>query len=335
MNIYEQQQKNKRLTVILIIVFVLFFIIIGLGFDYFYLNLYPAYINENGDEVMRRFVPYGTIFCLILSLILVINAFSNGIKSIIKATGAIPPNPDDIKEKQFIDVVEEMSIAAGIPKPAAYIVPDSDLNAFATGFSPEKSYIFATRGLVDNLNREELQAVVAHEMSHIRFYDIRLLTVTTVLMNAIALISDMIWRSSRSRGYSSSSKSSSSKSKNSGGVIIFFIWIILLILAPIISRILAMAISRQREYLADAGAAELTRNPKALISALEKIRSAVEPTKMVKDGVANMCIADPRGSLIEEKTGFIADLFATHPPMEKRILALKLMAYEKQRDTGK
>ncbi|MBP7795677.1 MAG: M48 family metallopeptidase [Elusimicrobiales bacterium] len=329
MNIYEQQQKNKRLTVILVIVFVLFFMIIGLGFDYFYFNWQPFSVNEYGQEVKKQFVPYGTIICSILSLILVINAFSNGIKNIISSTAAVPVNPNDIKEKQFIDVVEEMSIAAGIPKPASYIVPDRDLNAFATGFSPQKSYIFATRGLVENLNREELQAVVAHEMSHIRFYDIRLLTVTTVLMNAIAIISDMMWRSSRNARYYSSGSSSSSKNKNSGGGLIFFVWIILVILAPIISRILAMAISRQREYLADAGSAELTRNPKALVSALEKIRAAVEPTKTIKDAVAHMCIADPKGSLIEEKTGFWADLFATHPPMEKRILALKLMSYEK------
>jgi len=108
----------------------------------------------------------------------------------------------------------------------------------------------------------------------------------------------------------------------------FVVWIVLVILAPLISRMLAMAISRQREYLADATGAELTRNPKALISALEKIRSAVMPTNAINNGVAHMCIADPRGSLIEEKLGFTADLLATHPPMEKRILALKVMSYQ-------
>lgn len=330
MNIYEQQKKNKRLTIIILSIFILFFLIIGLGFDYFYLNQTPepkyVYINDGYYNVAtpKEFIPYGTITALIISIILTINAFVNGIKMIIEATSAREIDETNLKEKQLLNVVEEMSIAAGIPRPKLYIVPDDDLNAFATGFSPEKSYIFVTQGLLDNLSREELQAVVAHEISHIRFYDIRLMTITATLVNAIAIISDTIARSSR-RTYSSSR----SRSRNSGAGIIFLIWIILLILAPIISRILAMAISRQREYLADAGAAELTRNPKALISALEKIRKAINPTKSIKDSVAHLCIADPRGSLIEEQTGFWAELFATHPPMEKRILALKLMAYEK------
>jgi heat shock protein HtpX len=209
------------------------------------------------------------------------------------------------------------------------IVPDNDINAFATGFSPEKSYIFVTQGLIDNLTREELQAVIGHEISHIRFYDIRLMTVITVLINAIGIISDFMSRSMR-RG-SIEYRSSSSRRNNSSGII-FLIWIIFVILAPIISRILAMAISRQREYLADAGSAELTRNPKALISALEKIRMAIQPTKSMKDSVAHLCITDPRGSLIEERTDFFSNLFVTHPPMEKRILALKLMAYEYEKN---
>ncbi|MCX7641600.1 MAG: M48 family metalloprotease, partial [Elusimicrobiales bacterium] len=260
MNIFEQQQKNKRLTLIILFIFICFFAFIGFGFDYFYLQNIPksTYNEYYSIETTKQFIPYGTISALLLSAILVINAFINGINMIVQSTGARPVNETDLKEKQLINVVEEMSIAAGIPKPKVYIVPDYDLNAFATGFSPQKSYIFVTQGLLDNLSREELQAVIAHEISHIRFYDIRLMTITTVLMNAIAMISDFIARSNRYR------TSSTSRSRSRGGAgIIFLIWIILLILSPIISRILAMAISRQREYLADAGAAELTRNPKA------------------------------------------------------------------------
>lgn len=324
MNIYEQQQKNKRLTFVLFIVFFIFFLIIGFGFDFFFLS-YPKTRHINDQIIIERgFIPLGTISATVISIIMVINAFINGIKMIVKSTGARKADINNIKEKQFLNVVSEMSVAAGIPMPKAYIIPDNDLNAFATGFSPEKSYVFITEGLLEQLNREELQAVIAHEISHIRFYDIRLLTTTAVLINAIAIISDIISRTNRSR-----TSYSSRRNRNSGSVL-FLIWIILIILAPILSRILAMAISRQREYLADAGAAELTRNPKALISALEKIRNSVQPTKNIKQAVAHMCITDPRGSLIEEKTGFIAELFATHPPMEKRILALKLMAYEQQ-----
>lgn len=329
MNIYEQQQKNKRLTLVILLIFICFFAFIGIGFDYFYLNnisLPSNYVNDSYYNTYsnRSFIPYGTIGALILSAILVINAFLNGINMIVQATGARAINENDLKEKQLLNVVDEMSIAAGIPRPKIYIVPDDDLNAFATGFSPQNSYIFVTQGLLNELNREELQAVIAHEISHIRFYDIRLMTVTVTLMNAVAIISDFIARSNRRTSYSSS------RSKKGGAAgIIFLIWVILLILSPIISRILAMAISRQREYLADAGAAELTRNPKALISALEKIRRAVNPTRSIKDSIAHLCIADPRGSFIEERTDFWAELFSTHPPMEKRILALKLMAYEK------
>lgn len=332
MNIYEQQSKNKKLTWIMLFVFIIFFVAIGAGFDYFYLGYTKTkYVNDT-ITTQKEFIPFATISSLIISIIMIIISFSNGIKMIVSATGARPANFDDLKEKQFVNVVEEMSIAAGIPKPACYIVPDNDLNAFATGFSPDKSYVFITQGLLDQLNREELQAVIAHEISHIRFYDIRLMTVTAILMNAVAMISDMMARSSRRNSYSSSS---SSRNRNSGGGgILFLIWIILVILAPIISRMMAMAISRQREYLADAGAAELTRNPKALISALEKIRKSVQPTKNIKESVAHMCITDPRGSLIEEKSGFIADLFATHPPMEKRILALKVMAYEQTKNNA-
>ncbi len=325
MNIYEQQTKNKRLTYLILIIFFAFFLFIGIGFDYFYLS--PTSLNissaEYGNTHNIKFIPYGTIISLIISIILVLNAFLNGIDMIIKSTYARPPDEENPKEKQLLNVVEEMSIAAGIPMPKVYIVPDDDLNAFATGFSPQKSYVFVTDGLLRELNREELQAVVAHEISHIRFYDIRLMTLITVLMNTIALISDFVGRTSRYRQRSSSRR-------KGGGIegLLFLIWLILLIISPIISQILAMAISRKREYLADAGSAELTRNPKALISALEKIRKALQPTKSIKDSVAHLCITDPRGSLIEEKTGFLANLFATHPPMEKRILALKLMAYE-------
>ena len=329
MNIYEQQLKNKRLTILILFIFIVFFLGLGLGFDYFYLNYTKAtYINDSYHQYAqnRSFFPVGTLASLIISAVLIINAFINGINMIISSTSAREPNSSDIKEKQFLNVVEEIAIAAGIPKPKCYIVPDDDLNAFATGFSPQKSYVFVTEGLLRELNREELQAVIGHEMSHIRFYDIRLMTLVTILINAVGIISDMIVRSSR--------RTSSSRDRGKGaGGIIFIIWIILVILSPIVSRLLAMAISRQREYLADAGSAELTRNPRALISALEKIRRAVQPTRAIKDSIGHLCITDPRGSLIEEKSGFWSDIFATHPPMEKRILALKLMAYERENRT--
>lgn len=315
MNIYEQQRKNKRLSYLIFLIYFLFFLAIGLGFDYFILGKKSFYI--------------GTIFAILFSVIILLSSLRNAINRIILATGSRKANPSDFKEMQFINVVEEMAIAAGIQKPECYVVVfDNDLNAFTAGLSPSRSYIFVTFGLLNELNRDELQAVIAHEMTHIRSGDMRLLTLLTVLMNAIAILSDTGRRSLRG------TRISGRNSRNGGGGVVFMIWLLFLILSPIISRILAMAISRQREYLADAGAAELTRNPRALISALEKIRSAIRstsPIKSIKDSVAYLCIADPNGTLSEERTGFFKSLFATHPPIEKRILALKLMAYEQEK----
>ncbi len=347
MNIYEQQAKNRRMTWAVMFVFVCFFLAIGLGFDFFFLSFNPAkapnyQLNNAGyyEAVGRSSqpVPYGTILALLVGVGMVANSMMNGASMVLRSTQARRALPENEKERQLINVVAEMAAAAGLRPPEAYIVPDPDLNAFAAGINPESSVIAVTEGLLSSLNREELQGVVAHEMSHIRNYDMRLMTVSAALMGAIALLSDLAGRTMRPRygssfgGSSYSSSGSSSGNRKGGGgalmLVLFAVWMLLVVLAPLISRMLAMAISREREYLADASGAELTRNPLALVSALEKIRAAVMPTYAINNGVAHMCITDPRGSLIEEKMGFAADLFATHPPMEKRILALKVMAYQ-------
>jgi len=200
------------------------------------------------------------------------------------------------------------------------VIPDPDPNAFATGFSPDKSYVAVTEGLVSTLNREELQAVVAHEMAHVSNLDIRLMTMVAALGGAIVLLSDWAGRSVRFRR---------SRDDRGGGGAVFIIWILLVILAPILTRLLAMAISRRREYLADATGAEFTRNPLALASALEKLEQASEPTRTVNRGLAHMCIVDPSGSYFEAKENFAGEMFSTHPPIQKRIEALKTMAYQR------
>lgn len=319
------------------LVFVLFFLAIGLGFDYFYLNYSPfaepkvswnaaGYYERQSLPGASR-LPYGTLFSLLVGLGIAGNSMLNGPRMVLRSTMARRADPADPKEKQFLNVVEEMATSAGLPAPTAYVVPDQDLNAFATGTNPSNSVIAVTAGLLRSLNREELQGVVAHEMSHIRNYDMRLMTVMAGMIGAIALLSDFAGRSMRFGGRGGSSRGSGKKG-GAAVLILFVLWIILVILAPLISRLLAMAVSRQREFLADASGSELTRNPLALVSALEKIRAAVMPTNAINNGVAHMCITDPRGSRIEEKMGFTADLLATHPPMEKRILALKVMAYQ-------
>jgi heat shock protein HtpX len=183
-----------------------------------------------------------------------------------------------------------------------------------------------TAGLLDALDRGELQAVVSHEMAHVKNYDVRLMTVVAALVGSVLLISDwgrrgIGWGGGRRR---------SSRDGGGGGVVLlvfFVLWILSLILAPLIARLVAMAVSREREYLADASGSELTRNPLALASALEKIDAAKEPTPSIKQGVAHLCIADPRGRAVNEREGGLAALFATHPPIAKRIALLREMAY--------
>jgi len=218
-----------------------------------------------------------------------------------------------------------MAIAAGLPRPAIYVIPDPDPNAFATGKDPQHSSIAVTQGLLDSLNREELQGVVAHEMSHIRNLDIRLMTVVAALIGAALLLSD--W-ARRSLWYGGRGRKRSSKSSGQMGAVLMILWLIGIILAPILTQMMAMAISRKREYLADASGAELTRNPLGLASALRKIEKASEPTASIKRGAAHLCIADPLGRSLNSKEGFFAETFGTHPPIEKRIIALQAMAYQ-------
>ena len=220
-----------------------------------------------------------------------------GDQAVLESTRAQPVNLSDPRQKMLDDVVAEMAIASGLPKPRVYVVPDPDPNAFATGSGPEKSSIAVTAGLLAAMNREELQGVVAHEMSHVRNYDIRVMTIVAALVGSALLISDwgrrgMYWGGGR-RG---------DRDGSGGGglltVAVLVLWVISIILAPLIAQIVAMAVSREREYLADASGAELTRNPLALASALEKIDEATAPTQSIKQGVAHLCIEDPRGSAV-------------------------------------
>jgi heat shock protein HtpX len=237
----------------------------------------------------------------------------------------VPLNPSDPPQRVLDNVVEEMAIASGLPKPAIYVIPDADPNAFATGTGPEKSSIAVTHGLLDKLDRDELQAVVSHEMSHVRNLDVRLMTVVAALAGAILLLSD--W-GRRGFGWGLGRRRDSKGGGGVAGLLFGFVWIVSILVAPFVAQLVAMAVSRQREYLADASGAELTRNPLALASALEKIAAEKGPTPSIKQGVAHLCIEDPRGGSLEQKEGWFANLFATHPPILKRIALLREMAYQ-------
>lgn len=321
MNLFQQQEANRRKTWLVMAAFIALAIVIGTGFDFYI-----------AGESSVGFVPIGTIAALAIGGGQSYWSLQRGDRAVLLSAGAVPlaermaaATDDDVRlrYRQFENVVEEMAIAGGVPPPRAYVVPDDDPNAFATGKDPRHASIAVTDGLLQMLNREELQGVVAHEMAHIRNLDIRLMTVVAALIGMIVLISDWSLRSVRFGG----SRRSSSKSKDGGNVILLVVWLAAAILAPILGRMMAMAVSRSREYLADATGAQLTRNPLALASALEKIEGQAGATKSIKHGTAHLCIVDPLERWLGNKEGGFADLFATHPPMAKRIEALKRMGY--------
>jgi heat shock protein HtpX len=318
-NLFEQQKKNLRRTSGILAGFVAFLVFLGAGADFF---LYGSGAGPG--------LPVATIGALLFGAGSSLWALKAGDRAVLESANAVPIDRNDPRHRILDNVVEEMAIAGGLPKPAVYVIPDADPNAFATGSGPEKSSVAVTAGLLDALNREELQAVVSHEMAHVKNYDVRLMTVVAALVGSVLLISD--W-GRRGLGWGGGRRRSSRDGGGGGAVMLVFLvlWVVSLILAPLIARLVAMAVSREREYLADASGSELTRNPGALASALEKIDAAKEPTPSIKQGVAHLCIADPRGRLVNEREGGLAALFATHPPIAKRIALLREMAYQRGR----
>ena len=304
--------------------FVAFLVVLGFGFDAFYIGVTGGY------------VPVGLVMALGVGSVSALTSYFHGDRAVLLAAGAQPlsevaasaTDADKLKLRQLDNVVDEMAIAAGLPRPRVYVVPDPDPNAFATGRDPAHASLAVTRGLIDALDREELQGVVAHEMSHIRNLDVRVMTVVAALVGGVALISDWARRGMIWGGGSRRRDDDRRDGGGLAGIVLFVLWLIAVMLAPLIAQALAMLVSRKREYLADASGAELTRNPIGLAHALEKIESAVAPTRAINRGSAHLCIADPLGRQVNAREGFWSDLFASHPPMSARIAALKEMAFE-------
>jgi heat shock protein HtpX len=322
---YELQAANRRNTVLLVFVFLVLVGFLGLGLDFFFWEGLGVEARDRGLELAPGFrVPFFTAFALVFGAFHATVSWFGGAREVLAATYARPARADDPLEKQFINVVEEMAIAAGLPAPRAMVVPDADPNAFAVGRSPEHASIAVTRGLLERLDREELQGVVGHEMAHVRNLDIRTMTLVTALFGAAALLSDFARRGLAVSG--GGGRRGRSRSGGGGMALLFVLWMLVAVLAPLISRLLVLAVSRSREYLADASAAELTRNPLGLASALRKIAAAHEPTEIISQGSAHLCITDPRGLGVNEREGAAADLFATHPPIGRRVALLEGMA---------
>jgi heat shock protein HtpX len=253
------------------------------------------------------------MLALPLAIFYILITYSFSIQSVLSAAKARPANPQNREEKMLMYKVEEMSIAAGLPMPKVYVQDSRDINAFATGHKPEDSIICATTGALQQLNSEELEGVIGHEMSHIQNRDILVMTVTVGVVGAIALIAEIALRMLFFTGGRSNDR------KGGGNIIIFVIAIIFIILAPIFSRLTYLAISRRREYLADANGAYLTRNPEGLAKALEKIKADIPDDPKGSKTVAPLYIANPF------KRALRNSIWSTHPPLDDRIRRLRSM----------
>jgi len=328
-NLFAQQERNRRRSKWLVVGFVLFFMWLGFGGDAI---RYVVARNAHPDAHVAFFPLLGIILTAVAAWF-AWSAWENGPSRVIASTGAREVlDPQTPQEKQLVNVVEEMSVASGIPKPSIWIIPDADPNAFATGKDQQGSAICVTQGLLDTLNRDELQAVIGHEMGHIKNLDVRLMTLLAALVGALALVSNVVVRS----GLLGGSKSDREEREGGGplALILLVLWVVSWVLAPILANLMALGVSRDREYLADTMGAQFTRNPMALATALEKIDAADAPTKSIQSGTAHMCIADPAGRAINSAQGFLSNLFGTHPPIPMRVARLKAMAYQDMKASG-
>lgn len=262
--------------------------------------------------IARILLPELAVFFLVFAAIIMIahayTSYNYGDRIVLKATNARPADP--VQHIYLINTTEGLSIAAGIPPPKIYVIEDDEINAFATGKDPEHASIAVTTGALKNLNRTELEGVVGHEISHIKNYDIRFMTLVAVLVGLVAILSYMLLRS-----YRFAPKKGEEKGR--AGLLIL-IGFLLAIFAPIASRLVQAMISRRREFLADASSAQLTRYPDGLASALEKIMKINRGKMQVSESISHLFISDPNRSPLDA-------IFATHPPIEERIRVLRAM----------
>jgi heat shock protein HtpX len=325
-DLFEQQEINRKRSRWLIAFFVWFFGWLGFGGDF----VLREVTRDGRFGGYHYFFPWLTVVMLLVGLSVALYASNTGARKVLWAIRARPLlESRNAAEKQLLDVVEEMAIAAGIQRPQVYLVEDDDPNALATGRDEADARIVVTRGLLQVCTRDELQAVVAQEMGHIKNLDVRLMTLLSALIGAVALMSDGITQIVFGFGLRRDDAEKGEDVALRGLLMILFpLWILTWLLGPLVTRLIALAVSRDRELLADAMSAQFTRNPAALATALEKIEAAEAPTTSFKGGVAHLCICDPLGRAANDRRGFLADLVATHPPMEERIAALKGMAYD-------
>src|ERR1700704_4652105 len=298
---YHQIARNKRNSLIVVVLFVAFWLLAGFV------------VGEFGGGSITTAVG-GAILLGILGICAALYSYYLGSATVLSAAGA--HEADRGQFQQLYNIVETLAIGDGIPPPKVYIIEDASPNAFATGRDPQHAAVTVTTGLLQMMNREELEGVLAHEMSHVKNYDVRLLLVVTTMIGLAALIASMYWNGAmriRSRD-------------GRAVLVVFAIGIIFTLIAFIVGPIMQMALSRQRESLADASGVELTRNPQGLLSALKKIAQNEKPMAKFNNAVAAMCIDNPT----QHHGSFFNHLFDTHPPIEERIAALERIAAVQQ-----
>ena len=298
--LFDQIASNKRRTWILLIAFFILLALIGAAVGYLWLG------SSLG----------GVILALIIGGIYAISMIFQSTEIVMSMNGA--REVDEQTAPDLYHVVEDMAMVAQIPMPRVFIIEDSSLNAFATGSNPQNAAVAATSGLLAIMNREELEAVMGHEVSHIRNYDIRISTIAVALASAITLLSSM---AGRMMWWGGAGRRRRSNDRDSGGleVILLVISLLAIVLAPLAATLVQLAISRQREFLADASSVELTRNPQGMINALQKLDNSQPMSHHVDDASSALYINDP------QKRGFLKKLFYTHPPISERIERLKNM----------
>ena len=298
--LYKQIASNKRKTWVLLIVFFLLLAIVGYAVGFLFMN--------SGI--------WGVTVAMIIGFIYAFTMIFQSTEIVMSMNGA--REVDRNEEPVLYHVVEDMAMVAQIPMPRVYVIDDPGLNAFATGSNPQNAAVTATSGLLEIMNREELEAVIGHEVSHIRNLDIRISTIAVALASAITLLSSM---AGRMMWWGGASRSRRSNDRDGGGleIILLVLSLLAIVLAPLAATLVQLAISRQREFLADASSVELTRNPQGMINALIKLENSQPMSHHVDDASSALYINDP------QKPGFLKKLFYTHPPISERIERLKQM----------
>lgn len=298
---YAEIAANKRKTWLLITLFSILTVLLT--------TIFGVYIGLRPEEALIL----GVFFSVSYSLI----SYYVGDKAALVTAGAKPIDKRDHFE--LYTTVENLAITAGIPTPKIYIIDDPSPNAFATGRDPHHASVAITTGLLNVLDKQELQGVMAHELSHIKNYDIRVMTIVVILVGLIVLLSDIMLRVGFSGG--------NGNRKNNGQAALVFLVVALVaaILAPLIAQVIKFAVSRSREYLADASGSLLTRYPAGLAGALEKIRDHGSKMKHANHATAHLYISSPFGVRKGERVGFFNRLFSTHPPINDRIAKLRNM----------